>query len=607
MKIIINKTKKNHGVFGSLAIRILSISFILIILPLIFYSIFIYEHYYDKQLQDIFDELEITQENHINFIDQLARYNLVSLDVIHQIYSEDLKNNKMENILNKFANANWAASFFYLAVQKNGNLLCEYTSLPSYKKINFTPYFKSRYLQNNMFVGDDPIFKYSLFDTKNIIDKNGELTAILVSATPLNKLINILFTLRSTLKTNISIVDKDNKILESSDINLIGEKLTKLVLKKIKQTQNGFAFTFDNKKRFAIITPLLNTQTYIMLSVPSEILIVKIYQYIIYLAYFLIFIIIIGGTASCILTWRISRPLRNLDSIMTKVGEGDLSQRFIYDYMGFEINFLGEKFNEMILSLIDHIEIAKKEKVAKEIHLKELQIGHAIQKSILLTELPNFPSLELDVFFQGAKEVAGDYYDWLLLGDKILLVIADGVGKGISGCLYSLDLRSILRSFATVEQDIKKIVQQTNKLFCADTKDTSNFVTAFVASFDTTTNVLSSINCGHNYPIIKDSSGAIKRISTRGIAFGVDECATYSIEKNQLQSGDIIIFYTDGITDTQDINNNFFTENRLENAIRSSSATSAKEMLESIKMSVKTFAEGAEQYDDMTLLVVKIK
>ena len=290
---------------------------------------------------------------------------------------------------------------------------------------------------------------------------------------------------------------------------------------------------------------------------------------------------------------------------MGKIGQGDLTHRFHPDRLGFEINYLGDQFNQMVLSLTNYIEQVKREKAFKEAYQKELQIAREIQQSILPEGTIQFYNTETSLFFKPAKEVAGDFYDWIIKEDTLFITIADGVGKGVSGCLYAFSLRSTLIACETIFNDLSEITIKTNTIFCEDTKETGSFVTAFLAKYHAPSRELTYVNCGHNYPIIKRAGGHIERLETSGIAFGVDLFDTVDVRKTILEPNDYIIFYTDGITDAQDSNHKLFGEKRLISLIETCPYSSPQELLDLINQEIKLFTKDESQYDDMTLLILK--
>ena len=616
-------TKTKKSLFGSLAFRVLLISFVFIIVPLIFYSVVMYARDYEQRLSEVFEELHLSKDDQMNHITEVEIMNLNFLfavnGMLNLLYEKhgELTTEQLSPILEQFADKEDISAIFFLRVEADKKLICEYSTLPEYQGINFSPYFSYEYLRtihDNTFIAKDPIFKQSLFLTLDIKDEDNNIIGILASSISLDLLINRLSNLRTLLDSNISIMNEDHKIISSSEAEFIGKEFVRedrgnvaneIIINEVEGIPTRYRFNFKGKERLAVIAVIPQTEKYLIISIPANVLLIQIYRYIWHLAMFLIFILIIGGAATYLLTLRMSRPLTRLRKVMQKVGEGDLEQRFTRDPMGFEINYLGDRFNEMVSSLVNYIEEVKTERAVREAFEKELEIGHDIQRSILPHRTIHFPGLEIGIFFSPAKEVAGDYYDWLHIDNKILLVVADGVGKGISGCLYAYDLRSILRSFATLEHNLEKMVVQTNKLFCFDTKETGNFVTAFIATFDSTTKKLSSVNCGHNYPIIKRASGSIERIKLHGTAFGIEEFEKLDMGEHQLQEGDFVVFFTDGVTDAQNEADELFTEARLENVIIASKATTPDDLIEDIKVALQEFTQSTNQYDDITILVIK--
>lgn len=626
-------SKTNNALYGSLATRVLIISFIFIIIPLIFYSFIIYARDYEQRLNEIFEELHVAKDDQVNHISELEVLNLNFLfavngmiNLVYEKYGE-LNKERIGPILQQFAAKEDITAIFFLEVKPNKDLICGYSTLPLYNGVNFTPYFSFQYLRtvhDNIFIARDPVFQHSLFFTLDIKDKNDNVVGILASSISLDSLIDRLGRLRTLYKSNISIMEENHKVIASSDPLYIGTRFERVEKGKehseslgkdemgevvFLREQEGvpprLRYKLLNVERLAVMGIFPQTEQYLIISIPAKVLLVEIYRYLRHLVIFLACILIVGGTAAYLLTIRMAQPLRQLRTVMQKVGEGDLDQTFTNDTMGFELNYLGNRFNEMVISLQDYIEEVKKERAFKEAYAKELEIGHDIQRSLLPHKEIHISGLKIGVFFSPAKEVAGDYYDWLEVDGKALLVVADGVGKGISGCLYAYDLRSILRSFATLEPDLKQIVMGTNKLFCSDTKETGNFVTAFIALYDPQTKKLLCVNCGHNFPYIKRKSGALEKIRLRGTAFGIDEFQNVELGEYEIEEGDLVIFFTDGITDAQNELGELFTEARLEHLIQISLATSPDELIQEVKSALTDFTQGVNQYDDITLLIIE--
>ncbi len=613
--------------FGTLAFRVLLSSFIFLIIPLIFYALFVYDRDYKEKLDSVFTEMHLFQRDQLNFVLQLEQNNKNFLRAVYQLISL-IQNqtgkaslDKIDKILDKFTEeSNWSA-IFYLTVTKDDLLICTNSSIKKYENVNFTPYFGLNYLEGiheNIFVAKDPAFGHSLFITIPMRNSDNQIIAVSGISIALTKLVENLDTARHLYNANISILDEEGSILASTAYKRIDKKFVEkkdihtsipneaIPIKRIKSVTQGYEFYLGNEKRFLTSIRLPNTKTRIILTIPSKILLHELYRSLIELGALLLFILVFGGIISYLLTLRFAKPLAQLISVMSKVGNGDLKQRFNEDRLGFEINYLGEQFNQMVISLINYIEEVKKERAFKEAYQKELQIGREIQQSILPDGTIHFDDTETALFFRPAKEVAGDFYDWIIKDETIYITIADGVGKGISGCLYAFALRSTLKACEVIYNDLAEIAIKTNTIFCEDTKETGSFVTAFLAKYYAPTKELSYVNCGHNYPIIKRAAGYVERLETSGIAFGVDHFDTVDVRKTTLEKNDYIIFYTDGITDAQDREHKLFGEKRLMSIIETCPYQTPDELLNLINQELALFTKGEDQYDDMTLLILKI-
>ncbi len=273
--------------------------------------------------------------------------------------------------------------------------------------------------------------------------------------------------------------------------------------------------------------------------------------------------------------------------------------------MGFEINVIGEIFNETVDSLNENMEAVQKVRIERETYEKELLIGEEVQRSILPKKLPNFPGVEMAARFIAAKEVGGDFYDFLV-GDLLMLSIADTSGKGISACLYSLSVRSMLRSYGKIHQELDVILKETNNLFCLDTGDTGVFVTAFVGYFDPKTKVFNYSNCGHFPALQLKKNGELHKLSTKGMALGVVPFDHVATDKAQLETGDLLILFTDGIVEAHNDKMELFGERRLIESLQMKKDWEPQKIVDEIIKEVALFAEGSPQFDDLSLIVIRV-
>lgn len=325
-------------------------------------------------------------------------------------------------------------------------------------------------------------------------------------------------------------------------------------------------------------------------------------------------VLLLGGGGTVWLTRRMAKPLQRLSQVMEGVESGDLNARYRKDWMGFEINVLGSHFNRTIDALTRHMETAKNERVAKEKLAQELKIGQEIQTSILPRVMPSFPGVEVAAGFLPAKEVGGDFYDVFVKkgvegdgkSDQLMLAIADAAGKGVSACLYSLCVRSMLRSYEATIEELPKIIDATNSIFCLDTVDSGVFVTAWVGAYDATSRKLNYSCCGHYPALLIKQDGSLSELTTRGMALGVQPYEKVESASVQLHSGDFVLLYTDGVLEAHNSKNELFGKQRLMDCIRSKKWSSALELVNAVEQTVAAFAASTPQHDDVTLLVLRV-
>ena len=191
----------------------------------------------------------------------------------------------------------------------------------------------------------------------------------------------------------------------------------------------------------------------------------------------------------------------------------------------------------------------------------------------------------------------------------MVLTIADVSGKGVPAALYMMRAKTTLKNLvlmANQTDDVASLMMQANQELCRD-NESMMFVTVFIAQLDLTTGELVYVNAGHNPPVVRQN-GRFRYLvqKKKYTVFGVDEDATYQVNRLVLRPNDMIYLYTDGVTEAMDKNNNLYTEQRLQDALnRIDSNASVQEILAEVRKDVYAHAEGAEQSDDITMLGVR--
>ncbi|MBM3184126.1 MAG: HAMP domain-containing protein, partial [Chlamydiae bacterium] len=320
----------------------------------------------------------------------------------------------------------------------------------------------------------------------------------------------------------------------------------------------------------------------------------------------LLVIAVVGGALVWVVTLRISKPLTQLSRVMERVGEGGVHVRYTPDRMGFEINELGKQFNHTLDQLQERTQEAEKERIARERLAEELKIGHDIQANLFPSHLPELKGLDVATGFLPAREVGGDFYDLFLLENgKLFIAIADAAGKGISACLYSLGLRSMLRTLASSGFSLSEIVLRANDLFFKDAHQIGMFITLWLAIYDPKTKTLEYVCQGHPPPFLL-RKGELKDFSTPGIALGAQTFDAIQTKTDTLQPGDLLFLYTDGIIEAHDSDRQLYGTKRLQEFLLRFEKRSSNLLAERLLSEVELFCQGAIQHDDQTLLVIRV-
>jgi sigma-B regulation protein RsbU (phosphoserine phosphatase) len=241
---------------------------------------------------------------------------------------------------------------------------------------------------------------------------------------------------------------------------------------------------------------------------------------------------------------------------------------------------------------------------------QELLTARQMQISLLPGEVPQIPGWDFAAFWKPAREVAGDFYDFIPLPDgKLGLVMADVCDKGMAAALFMAVSRSILRASLGNSSTPADDISHANRSICGDS-NMGYFVTLFYALLDPASGVFTYVNAGHNPPLLYQSSSKSNPITpielTRtGIALGADARLPYQQKTIQLDPGDFIFLYTDGITEAEDQAGQAFGLLRLQKILQEHVSESAAEIISRVERNVTEFTASTTPFDDITLMVVR--
>ena len=278
---------------------------------------------------------------------------------------------------------------------------------------------------------------------------------------------------------------------------------------------------------------------------------------------------------------------------------------------------VNEKTTKEFESLSDGINsmVSKLKSLIKEANERidaELKYAAEIQHSALPSLFPPFPDKvdEFDIFasMDPAKEVGGDFYDFYLVKKHLLVIVmADVSGKGIPASLFMMRAKTLMKTYAEGGLEVNDIMTNANYNLC-DGNDAGMFVTAWIGVINLTTGEMRYANAGHNPPAIKRKDGTYELLHSKpGFVLGGMEGVVYKEMETTFEPGDEIFLYTDGVTEATNINKELFGEDRLIDSLNRHSNESSKDLCKSIKKDVDEFVGEAPQFDDITMLSVKLK
>jgi serine phosphatase RsbU (regulator of sigma subunit) len=237
--------------------------------------------------------------------------------------------------------------------------------------------------------------------------------------------------------------------------------------------------------------------------------------------------------------------------------------------------------------------------------LQELEIAKQVQSRLFPQTLPPLQTLDYAGICHQARQVGGDYYDFLDLGSRRLgLVIGDISGKGIAAALLMANLQAHLRSQCAIALDQpQRLLQSVNQLFCGSTTDGA-FATLFFAEYDDSSRRLRYANCGHLPALLLRRDNSLERLDSTATVLGVFKNWDCAISEIQLTPDDILALYTDGITESFNDSGEEFGEARLVSALRQHRSLSSQACLSAVVDDVRRFSPR-EQHDDITLIIAQ--
>ncbi|MCR4954326.1 MAG: SpoIIE family protein phosphatase [Treponema sp.] len=240
---------------------------------------------------------------------------------------------------------------------------------------------------------------------------------------------------------------------------------------------------------------------------------------------------------------------------------------------------------------------------------KDGTIATKYQKSLLPQKLPVIPTFTLGCFSNAAENVCGDYYDVLISRkDRMSFVMADVAGKGMNSLVVMIMIRAILRLAVNTAQSASTILSWANRGICIESSKIDHFASVALINYDSTTNEIEVSTCGNNPVFVYNAADkTMNQISTASEPMGVEKDTVFKDIRMKLNSGDIIVTCTDGLLESLNENGVQYSINNLTKVVTKNANSNAKEISNRVKDDLKKYCGTAQQYDDQSLLVIKIQ
>ncbi|MDD1694532.1 MAG: SpoIIE family protein phosphatase [Methanoregula sp.] len=302
----------------------------------------------------------------------------------------------------------------------------------------------------------------------------------------------------------------------------------------------------------------------------------------------------------------ITRPVDSLKNAALALGHGDLGYRVNLN-TGDEFEDLAHSFNNMAADLRQNIDDLKRTTAEKERYTKEMEIAKEIQVTILPESMPVIPGFEIAATTIPAMEIGGDLYDFIpVTGGRWGFVIADVSGKGVSAALYMALCRTLIRVSGTEHDDPQEVIRKANRLIYEDGRS-SMFITVFYAVLDPRKMTLSYVNAGHNPPLlIRGDLPQMRMLEGHGIALGVVDDVDIPVSTIPVEHGDLIVLYTDGVTEAFNGQREYFGEERLVASACRNKSRPVQEIMAALLEDIRQFTGTAPQSDDITLILIQV-
>lgn len=454
-----------------------------------------------------------------------------------------------------------------------------------------------------------------------LLDDEGELLAVVTADVSLDWLSDKLASMKPFAKSQTMLISKLGSFVAADKISLLaGETIYSLayraenkdeildICSKLLSGNSGTIKTGKSKdKSFIVYGQLSNGWTLYINSWYRDVMEKSNRMYLVLTILGFLALISMFFFAYRIIS-RYSKPIQDFSDAAIKISNGDFNVFLPEIKTDDEIKTLRDSFDHMQLSLNNYIDELQTTTASKERMASELNIGHAIQQSMLPTNFPHRDNLDVYAQVIPAREVGGDLYDFGTKGnDDILFIVGDVSGKGVPAAMFMAIVGSAFRFTSSLGLSMEEKITRIND-GVSQANISGMFVTLFAGKMDLKTGEMVYCNCGHNPAVIVEPDKDPYFLpQIPNMAIGVWESFPYKEQRIVLPKGTRLIFYTDGVTEAEAADKSQYGEERLlQWAATIPQDADSQTANESLLASVREFTNGNEQNDDITIMIIKI-
>lgn len=304
--------------------------------------------------------------------------------------------------------------------------------------------------------------------------------------------------------------------------------------------------------------------------------------------------------------------IRSVLAVPLSVSEEEVFGLIYADSPTYETTFTEEHLN--ILTTLASVASIRVEnaslleaRMARERMEHELTLATEIQQRFQPSTMPECDGYEFQGISFSCYEIGGDYYDFIERHDgKMFIALGDVSGKGTAAALLMSSLHAAIHAQVAAKSSLLETVKSVNQ-YLADNTPSNRFVTLFIAELDSATGTLNYINAGHNPPLIGRMDGTIEQLDSGGFPLGILPMAEYEMGQLQLNSGEALVIYSDGVSEANNLKGDEFGIERLSEVIAKNLTRSASGLRDKVESSLSAFTQTAPAGDDITLVIVKRK